>query len=92
MHADSAWLADRLEEIPGIDLVRNNVVHFQYAFCERSSAVADVFAGHGIGVRVLSEAHGVRPDALRIVAPRADERDVVAAALDDILQSGVSRG
>jgi histidinol-phosphate aminotransferase len=92
MHADSAWLADELEKIPGVQLVRNDVVHFQYAFCERSAAVADVFARHGIGVRVLSKAHGVRPDALRIVAPREDERDVVAAALADIVQSGVSTG
>ena len=92
MHADSAWLADELDKIPGLQLVRNDVVHFQYAFCERSAAVADVFARHGIGVRVLSAAHGVRPDALRIVAPREDERDVVTAALADIVASGVSEG
>jgi histidinol-phosphate aminotransferase len=92
MHADSAWLADELEKVPGLQLVRNNVVHFQYAFCERSSAIAEVFARHGIGVRVLSAAHGVRPDALRIVAPREDERDAVAAALVDVVQSGVSQG
>jgi hypothetical protein len=39
---------------------------------------------HGIGVRVLSVAHGVHPDALRIVAPRADERERFAAAIADI--------
>ncbi|MDT7758154.1 MAG: hypothetical protein QOH27_4052, partial [Mycobacterium sp.] len=39
---------------------------------------------HGIGVRVLGAAHGVYPDALRIVAPRTDERERFAAAVADI--------
>jgi hypothetical protein len=33
----------------------------------------------------LSRAHGVIPDALRIVAPRADEREPFAAALESVL-------
>jgi histidinol-phosphate/aromatic aminotransferase/cobyric acid decarboxylase-like protein len=51
---------------------------------ERSDDIADVFRRHGIGVRVLGAAHGVYPDALRIVAPRTDERERFAAAVADI--------
>jgi histidinol-phosphate/aromatic aminotransferase/cobyric acid decarboxylase-like protein len=42
---------------------------------------------HGIGVRVLSRAHGVIPDALRIVAPRSDERQQFAAALESVISN-----
>jgi histidinol-phosphate/aromatic aminotransferase/cobyric acid decarboxylase-like protein len=59
-------------------------VHFQSAFCEHAQRFAEIMRSHGIGVRVLSRAHGVFPDALRIVAPIADERDRFAAALNDV--------
>jgi histidinol-phosphate aminotransferase len=81
MHADNAWLGESLAGVPGLDLRANANVHWQYAFCPASARVAEVFRAHGIGVRVLSEAHGVKPDALRIVAPRADERDEFATAV-----------
>jgi histidinol-phosphate/aromatic aminotransferase/cobyric acid decarboxylase-like protein len=84
MHADSAWLAQQLSEIAGLEPRCNTNVHFQYAFCKRAEDVAGVFQRHGIGVRVLSGAHGVHPDALRIVAPRADERERFTAAIADI--------
>ena len=84
MHADNAWLAEVLSDVEGLDPRCNTNVHFQYAFCARSQDVAAVFQRHGIGVRVLSVAHGVHPDALRIVAPRADERERFAAAIADI--------
>jgi histidinol-phosphate/aromatic aminotransferase/cobyric acid decarboxylase-like protein len=85
MHSDSRWLADVLTRVPGIDLRVNNNVHFQYAFCQQSHRVAEVLRGRGIGVRVLSRAHGVVPDALRIVAPRRDEREQFAAAIDTVV-------
>jgi histidinol-phosphate/aromatic aminotransferase/cobyric acid decarboxylase-like protein len=44
----------------------------------------------GIGVRVLGAAHGVRPDALRIVAPRHDERERFADALTDVIDERVA--
>ena len=69
----------------GSRFVRQQNVHFQYAFCERSHDVAEVFRRHGIGVRVLGAAHGVYPDALRIVAPRHDERERFAAAMTEVL-------
>ena len=69
---------------------RNQVVgyssraHFQFGFSERSDDIADVFRGHGIGVRVLGAAHGVHPNAMRIVAPRTDERERFAGAVADL--------
>jgi histidinol-phosphate/aromatic aminotransferase/cobyric acid decarboxylase-like protein len=84
MRADSEWLADALSDIPGLELHRNADVHFQYGFCERADDVAQVFQRYGIGVRVLGIAHGVNPDALRIVAPRADERERFLGAVVDV--------
>ena len=85
MHADSAWLAQILSNVAGLEPRCNTNVHFQYAFSARSEDVAAVFQRHGIGVRVLGAAHGVNPDALRIVAPRADERERFAAAVADVV-------
>jgi histidinol-phosphate/aromatic aminotransferase/cobyric acid decarboxylase-like protein len=90
MHADNAWLADMLSSVAGLDLQANKNVHFQYAFCERSHVVAEVFRRHGIGVRVLGAAHGVQPDALRIVAPRHDERERFARAVSAVVDERVA--
>ncbi len=90
MHADSAWLVEILSDVPGLDLHANQNVHFQYAFCERAYDVAEVFLRHGVGVRVLGAAHGVRPDALRVVAPRHDERERFATALADAVDERVA--
>jgi histidinol-phosphate/aromatic aminotransferase/cobyric acid decarboxylase-like protein len=85
MHTDNDWLAEALSDVPGFDLRANRNVHFQYAFCDHADDVAEVLRRHGIGVRVLGAAHGVQPEALRIVAPRHDERDRFAAALADVV-------
>ena len=81
MLVDNAWLGELLGSIPGANLLANANVHFQYAFCEGAAEVADALGRRGIGVRVLGAAHGVQPDALRIVAPRVDERQRFAAAI-----------
>jgi histidinol-phosphate/aromatic aminotransferase/cobyric acid decarboxylase-like protein len=91
MHEDNRWLAEALAEVPGLDLRANRNVHFQYAFCPDAQAFAEIMRDHGIGVRVLSRAHGVVPDALRIVAPRADERDRFAAALEAVKRAAADR-
>jgi histidinol-phosphate/aromatic aminotransferase/cobyric acid decarboxylase-like protein len=90
MHSDNSWLAEMLSGVDGLDLYANHNVHFQYAFCERSHEVAEVLRRRGIGVRVLGAAHGVRPDALRIVAPRHDERERFAEALTDVVDERVA--
>jgi histidinol-phosphate/aromatic aminotransferase/cobyric acid decarboxylase-like protein len=81
MLVDNAWLGELLRAVDGVHLYANANVHFQYALCERAAEFADALAGGGIGVRVLGAAHGVHPDALRIVAPRVDERQRFAAAV-----------
>lgn len=87
MHADSRWLADELRDIPGFDLWENQNVHFQYGWTPHATQLADVFAAHRVGVRPLGAAHGVHPGALRIVAPRSDERIVVADAIDAVAKA-----
>jgi histidinol-phosphate/aromatic aminotransferase/cobyric acid decarboxylase-like protein len=84
MHADNRWLAEALGDVPGLDLRANNNVHFQSAFCEHAQRLAEIMRSHGIGVRVSEPGPRVFPDALRIVAPIADERDRFAAALNDV--------
>ena len=84
IHNDSAWLAEVLSGMQGFTPQCNDNVDFQYAFCDRAEDVAEAFRRHGIGVRVLGIAHGVHPDALRIVAPRADERERFLEAIADV--------
>jgi histidinol-phosphate aminotransferase len=84
MLIDNVWLGEFLTRVDGLDLYANANVHFQYAMCERATEVADALAGGGIGVRVLGAAHGVQPDALRIVAPRVDERQRFAATVREV--------
>jgi histidinol-phosphate/aromatic aminotransferase/cobyric acid decarboxylase-like protein len=78
--ADSRWLAGVLEWLPGLRLRANDKVHFQYAQAQHGPALAAVLAEHGVGIRVLGRTHGIVPGGLRVVAPRRDERDRVAAA------------
>ena len=92
MQSDSAWLADVLSGIPGLRPHRNANVHFQYAFCQRAEDVAEIFRNHGIGVRVLGAAHGANPDALRIVAPRSDERERFLGAVADVAAALAASG
>jgi histidinol-phosphate aminotransferase len=84
MLVDNAWLGELLSSVDGVDLYANANVHFQYAFCERAGEVAVALGRRGIGVRVLGAAHGVHPDALRVVAPRVNERQRFAAAVREV--------
>ena len=92
MHDDNRWLAGALADLPSFALWANENVHFQYGWTERAHDLAAALATHGIGVRPLGAAHGVRPGALRIVAPRTDERVAFAAALaavgEDLVLAG----
>ena len=93
MHDDNRWLAQALSDLPGLDLWPNENVHFQYGWTDQPEDFADAFARQGIGVRPLGAAHGLRPGALRIVAPRIEERarfaDALDAICDDVLCVGV---
>ena len=79
---DGAWLADRLRR-RNLDVVEDGVgVHYRCVVTTEPDAVADRFAAEGIGVRPLGRAHGVEPGAVRILAPRWDERRTFSSALD----------
>ena len=79
---DSAWLASRLRR-RNLDVVEDGVgVHYRCVVTTEPDAVAQRFAAQGIGVRPLGRAHGVEPGAVRILAPRWDERRMFSSALD----------
>lgn len=84
MHDDNRWLAEVLPHLPGVEVWANENVHFQYAWTEDPEALSAASVAHGIGIRPLGTAHGVRPGALRIVAPRSDERARFAEAVGAI--------
>jgi histidinol-phosphate aminotransferase len=85
---DSAWLAEILGGIDGFEVHANANVHFQYGSGDRATEVADALAHWGIAVRVLGDAHGMPSDALRIAAPRVDERRRFAAAIRELSEAG----
>lgn len=86
--ADGRWLGEQLAAIPQLDVWTKSSVHFRFAWTAHARQLAAAFADNGVGVRALGPAHGVFPGALRIVAPRLDERDAVADAIDAVAKAG----
>jgi len=79
---DGAWLARQLARL-GSGVVEDGVdVHYRCMYSDRAEELARDFAGEGIGVRPLGAAHGVYPGAVRVLAPRLDERGLFAAAVE----------
>ena len=78
---DGLWLSYRLAAA-GLDPIDHAVaVHYRCVLTDEPDALARRFAGNGLGVRPLGAAHGVEPGAVRILAPRRDERAFVAKAI-----------
>lgn len=78
---DGAWLATQLGEL-GQSVVEDRVgVHYRCVYSERAAELTRQFARHGLGVRALGAAHGVHPGAIRVLAPLAAERELVAEAV-----------
>lgn len=78
---DAQWLGEQLRELPGTLVEQDVGVHYRCLICERPGALAARMAGHGVAVRALGRAHGVRPGALRILAPLPHQRPAVKAAV-----------
>ncbi|HUR85252.1 MAG TPA: aminotransferase class I/II-fold pyridoxal phosphate-dependent enzyme [Solirubrobacteraceae bacterium] len=78
---DAAWLAGELRRLPGELVERDVGIHYRCLITEDAEPLAAAFAAHGVGVRALGHAHGVRPGALRILAPLRHQRAAVAAAV-----------
>ncbi|MEA3215873.1 MAG: histidinol-phosphate aminotransferase [Acidimicrobiia bacterium] len=85
LQADSAWLAQQLVAIWGSDaaggaVIDGAVTHFRLVSGE-AAGLAPRLATAGIAVRTLGRGHGLELPAVRIAAPRVEERALVAAAL-----------
>jgi histidinol-phosphate/aromatic aminotransferase/cobyric acid decarboxylase-like protein len=77
--ADGAWLDGRLGRLG--DVVGGAVTSFRLVLADGAAVLAGALARRGVGVRVLGEGHGLPGPALRVAAPRPDERDAFSAAL-----------
>jgi histidinol-phosphate/aromatic aminotransferase/cobyric acid decarboxylase-like protein len=86
---DGGWLAAELRR-RDFDVVEEDVgVHYRCVLTEEPDLLARGFAREGIGVRPLGAAHGVRPGAVRILAPLRTERVPVEDALGAVAATGV---
>jgi len=86
---DGAWLVAELRR-RDFDVVETDVgVHYRCVLTGEPDVVARDFAREGIGVRPLGAAHGVRPGAVRILAPLRTERPLVEDALDGVATTRV---
>jgi histidinol-phosphate/aromatic aminotransferase/cobyric acid decarboxylase-like protein len=99
---ESAWAQRTREQLlddgQWLDrLLRNHVeveeaaAHYRFFFCDVAGAIRSSLLEHGIIVRALGAAHGVPYGGVRIAAPKLDEREKVAAALNTILAKIPSR-
>jgi histidinol-phosphate aminotransferase len=91
--ADGHWLAAALMPLvagagPHARLIADAPVHYRCLLTPDADALAAAFARHGLGVRALGRAHGVHPGALRILAPLAGERPVVAEIVAAVAGTG----
>jgi histidinol-phosphate/aromatic aminotransferase/cobyric acid decarboxylase-like protein len=79
---DAAWLEGRITQA-GLDIVPGRL-HFRLLTgpARDVSRLARGLGASGIAVRVLEEAYGVGRPAMRISAPRRQDRQWLAAALD----------
>lgn len=76
---DAAWL-DRAVRALGVP-VPGSVTPFRLVRRDDAPEVADRLGEAGLGVRLLGDGHGLPGPALRLAAPRADERAEAAAML-----------
>jgi histidinol-phosphate/aromatic aminotransferase/cobyric acid decarboxylase-like protein len=87
--ADGEWLAAELRR-RDFGVIESDVgVHYRCVLTEAPDVLARDFAREGIGVRPLGAAHGLRPGAVRILAPLRTERLLVEDALEGVAASGV---
>lgn len=88
---DGRWLAAQLDRF-GKGVVTDGVnVHYRCMYTDRADELAAEFADQGIGVRPLGAAHGVRPGAIRVLAPLRQERRLLAGAISAVRRGRASR-
>jgi histidinol-phosphate/aromatic aminotransferase/cobyric acid decarboxylase-like protein len=92
---DTAWLDELLGALgscscwgPAVD---GAVTHYRLVPCEQAVHVVEALAAEGVGARLLGPAHGLDGPAVRVAAPPAWDRAVVAAAFE-VAVAGVGGG
>jgi histidinol-phosphate/aromatic aminotransferase/cobyric acid decarboxylase-like protein len=101
LRADAAWLDGQLRRLVGAaaggrwaagrqdgGLVEGSATHFRLVRVDDARRAAQALAAVGLGVRPLGGGHGLPGQALRVSAPRADEREECAAMFTAAVDAG----
>ena len=83
--SDVEWLEDHISHLGQV--VPGAVTHFRLLRTPAATRIAQDLAAAGLGVRVFDERHGLTGPALRITAPRREDRGRVAAMLHSVVGS-----
>lgn len=84
LRSDACWLAGRLRRFATgrtATFVDGSVAHFHLLAVDDVERAAAAFAAAGIGARAIGRGHGLAGPALRLAAPRVDERALGASML-----------
>ena len=84
LRSDACWLGEHLGRIGGrspLRVVDGSVTHFRLLLVDDAERTAGALAAAGLGVRPVGPGHGLAGPALRVAAPRGDERAESAAML-----------
>lgn len=79
---DGLWLDRLLQNYVRVEAA---AAHYRFFFSPEAAAIRAALLEAGIIVRALGAAHGVPHGAVRMSAPKRDERETVGAALDAVL-------
>jgi histidinol-phosphate/aromatic aminotransferase/cobyric acid decarboxylase-like protein len=91
LQADGAWLEQQVATAWGRAVVPGAVTHFRLVSLRDAAAMSGRLAAAGVAVRLLGRAHGLGGPAIRIAAPRLDERLAVAAVLAEVADRCLAR-
>ena len=95
LRSDACWLAGHLRRFATgcpATFVDGSVTHFHLLAVEDVVQSAAAFVAAGLGVRAIGRGHGLAGPALRLAAPRADERAQGASMLEEAFASLVGAG
>ena len=81
--ADGVWLERHLRHLG--ELVPGAVAHFRLVLNPEAERVQRHLAKVGLGVRLLGRGHGLADSAIRVSAPRNEERPEAAALLASVV-------
>lgn len=79
---DGQWLQRLLENFAALEAA---AAHYRFFFTAAAETLRTTLLDSGIIVRALGVAHGIPYGGVRIAAPKMDEREKVAAALEAVL-------